>query len=74
MQEGDGFFRKLMRDTASVAGVDSRPLLFAFAMCAGAAAYLSLPFEPTRLEVAALFSAAIGMLVVVRWLHRSAFT
>lgn len=74
MQEGDGFFRKLMRDTASVAGVDSRPLLFAFAMCAGAAAYLSLPFEPTRLEVAALFSAAIVMLVVVRWLHRTDFT
>lgn len=74
MQEGDGFFRKLMRDTASVAGVDSRPLLLAFAMCAGAATYLSLPFEPTRLEVAVLFVAAITVLLLVRWLHRSDFT
>lgn len=74
MQEGDGFFQKLMRDTASVAGVDSRPLLFAFAMCAGAAAYLSLPFEPTRLEVAALFSIGIVLLLCVRWLHRADVT
>lgn len=74
MQEGDGFFRKLMRDTASVVGVDSRPLLLAFAMCAGAAAYLSVPFEPTRLEVAAFFGAVAAMFLLVRWLHRSDLT
>ena len=74
MQEGDGFFRKLMRDTASVVGVDSRPLLLAFAMCAGSATYLSVPFEPTRLEVAGLFGAAAAMFLLVRWAHRSDFT
>lgn len=74
MQEGEGFFQRLMRDTASVAGVDSRPLLLAFAMCAGAAAYLSSPFEPTRFEVGAVFCFGIALLLVVRWLHRSDFS
>ncbi|KCZ97718.1 hypothetical protein HPO_13672 [Hyphomonas polymorpha PS728] len=74
MQEGDGFFRKLMRDTASVVGVDSRPLLLAFAMWAGAAAYLSVPFEPTRLELAAFFGAVAARFLLVRWLRRSDLT
>lgn len=74
MQEGDGFFRKLARDTASVVGVDSRPLLLAFAMCAGAAAYLSVPFEPTWLDVVTLFGAGAAIFLIVRWLHRSDFT
>lgn len=70
MQEGDGFFRKLARDTGSVVGVDSRPLLFAFAMCGGAAIYLSVPFEPRPLEVAGLFAAGVVILLLVRSLHR----
>lgn len=74
MQEGDGFFRKLMRDTASVVGVDSRPLLLAFSMCGGAATYLSIPFEPTGFEVMILFAAGLASLLLVRWLHRSDFT
>ena len=74
MQEGGSFFRKLAQDLTSVTGVDSRPLLFAFAMCAGAGTYLSVPFEPTLLEVAGLLGAALLVLLVVRWLHRSDFT
>ncbi len=74
MQEGGSFFRKLAQDLASVAGVDSRPLLFAFAMCAGAGAYLSVPFEPTLLEVASLLGIALLVLLVVRWVHRSDLT
>lgn len=71
MQEGDGFFRKLARDAGSVVGVDSRPLLLAFAMCAGAAIYLSAPFEPLPCEVAGLLTAGIAILLLVRWLHRA---
>lgn len=71
MQEGDGFFRKLMRDAGSVVGVDSRPLLLAFAMCAGAAMYLSAPFEPRVFEVGVLLAAGIAVLLLVRWLHRA---
>jgi len=74
VQEGDGFFRKLRRDLASVVGVDSRPLLFAFGMCAGAAAYFSVPFEPTHLEVAGVFGAGLIVLMIVRGLHRSDMT
>jgi competence protein ComEC len=74
VQEGGSFFRKLAQDLASIAGVDSRPLLFAFAMCAGAGIYLSAPFEPTLLEVWGLLAAALTVLLVVRWLHRSDLT
>lgn len=71
MQEGGGFFQKLGRDAGSVVGVDSRPLLLAFAMCAGAAVFLSAPFEPRPLEVAGLFLAGLMILLLVRWLHRA---
>lgn len=71
MQEGDGFFRKLARDAGSIVGVDSRPLLLAFAMCAGAAAYLSAPFEPHKLEIAGLLATGIAVLLLVRWLHQA---
>lgn len=74
MQEGDGFFRKLAQDASSVVGVDSRPLLLAFAMCAGAATYLSAPFEPLPLEIAGLLAAGFIALLLVRWLHRTDMT
>lgn len=70
MQEGDGFFKKLARDLTSVVGVDSRPLLFAFAMCGGAGTYLSVPFEPRLEEICGLMAVALLVLFLVRWAHR----
>lgn len=71
MQEGGGFFRKFGRDLASVVGPDARALLLAFAMCAGAATYLTIPFQPAIPHVAGVFGVAAMILIVARQLQHS---
>ncbi|MBY9067589.1 ComEC family competence protein [Hyphomonas sp. WL0036] len=46
-------------------------MLLAFAMCGGAAVYLSVPFEPTLTETIGLFSGGAILIVLVRRFHSS---
>lgn len=46
----------LLKGAGVLAGIDARPLVLAFAICGGAAAYFSLPFEPD-------LPAVLGVLV-----------
>lgn len=71
MQEGGGFFRSLGQGAAAIVSVDSRSLLLAFAMCAGAALYMSLPIEVPAVWQAGLFAGASGTMLLSRRYQRS---
>lgn len=71
MQEGGSFFQKLWKDATVITGPDSRALLLAFAMCAGAAAYLSAPFEPKLGELAIFSCSTLIIFLLVRHWQRS---
>lgn len=47
----------------SIASIDARPLLFAFSLCAGAAAYFLAPDEP-RLALCGLAWLGAGLLLL----------
>ena len=52
----------------SIAGIDTRPMLFGFAVCAGAVAYFIQPSEPALLTcIAATFATAV-VFAMSRWI------
>lgn len=71
MQEGDGFFRGLARGAGHIINVDSRPLLLAFAACAGAAVYMTLTVEPPLEWQLVLLAGITGALLLSRRYLRS---
>jgi competence protein ComEC len=59
------------QEASGLTGPRLRPLLLAFAACAGAAVYLTLPFEPPLVESVAASGAVAVLLLLVRYLRRS---
>lgn len=71
MQGGHGFLERVQGEAFALLGAELRPLLLAFASCAGAAAYLTLPSEPPLVESLLAAAGLAGLLIAVRQLRRS---
>jgi competence protein ComEC len=53
----------ILKDLGTLVSIDGRPLMFAFAICAGAATYFSVSFEPPL----GVILGATGLALIV-WL------
>ncbi len=66
MQGVGRVFRAVRSGLDSLFSIDARPLLLAFAVCAGAAFYFSLPGEPDLTTLCSISGALFILLIVIR--------
>jgi competence protein ComEC len=65
-----------LKGAAALASIDARPLMFAFAICGGAATYFSMPFEPDLALLAGASALTLAVWIAARlwWTSDTAIT
>ncbi|MDP1556979.1 MAG: ComEC/Rec2 family competence protein, partial [Hyphomonas sp.] len=65
-----------LKGAAALASIDARPLMFAFAICGGAATYFFMPFEPDLALLAGASALTLAVWIAARlwWTSDTAIT